>query len=681
MKSSRTPVAVVATLAVAGGAFAQERTIRELSPIVVTASPIGSDLVETVEPVNLLQGQGLRLRQQPTLGETVAQEPGLSSTYFGPNASRPIIRGLGAFDIRLLGNGLGLIDASAASPDHAVATSPFAAERIEVVRGPATVMYGGSAVGGVVNVIDGRIAQEGLTRPVEGAADFRYGGANDLRAGGVKVNAGNRNFVLHVDGYASKNDDLKIPGSAWTDSVRAQRGEPGPSGRLPNSHGDSQTWGAGVSFMLDGRGYAGASYSQFDSDYGTVAEPDVTIKLRRNAWNLAGELREPVPGFEALRAKYAYTDYDHTEFEGAEPGTVFKSHGYNLRLEGLHAPIARLKGAVGLELARVDFSALGDEAFVPSTTTDDIAGFVYEELPHGPWKFLFGARVASVKVEAEPFTAAGLPADSRSFTPWSGAVGTVYTFTPQWNVAANLAYTQRAPSAQELYADGPHIATNQFEVGNRNLGKVESTAVDVALRRRGPGYTGSIGAFYNNFSNYIALVPTGIFRLDDRTVVPAGTPDALEQFDYVGVKARFWGIEAQAEFPIWSRPGETLNLGLQADYVNARNRTSGAPLPFIPPLRGGATLAYRGGAWTASLGILAAAAQNKVPQFATTTPGYGNVFANVAYRFGFAGGQWLELFVQGTNLTDQTIRYSTSSLKDIAPLGGRAVMAGVRGAI
>jgi iron complex outermembrane receptor protein len=675
-------ITAVATLAVAAGAYAQPQAPQQLPATVVTASPIGSDLFETVEPVNLLQGQGLRLRQEPTLGETTAQEVGVTSTYFGPNASRPIIRGLGGFDIRLLGNGLGLIDASAASPDHAVATSPFAAERIEVVRGPATVMYGGNAVGGVVNVIDGRIAQEGLLKPVEGAAEYRYDSANNLQAGGARLNAGNRGFVLHADGYATNNQDLKIPGSAWTSSVQLQRGEPGPSGTLPNSQGDSNTWGVGGSLILGDRGYAGVSYSQFNTNYGTVAEPDVTIKLNQHAWNFAGELRDTIPGLAALRVRYAYIDYQHTEFEGAEAGTVFTSSGYNLRVEGLHAPLGPLRGAIGLEAAKIDFSALGEEAFVPSTKTTDLAGFLYEELPLGAWKFLFGARVAAVEVDAAEFTQAGQPADSRSFTPWSAAIGALYALGPQWSLGANLAYTQRAPTAQELYADGPHIATGQFEVGNRALSKVESTAVDVALKRKGPGLTGSIGAFYNDFSNYIALLPTGIFRNpEDRSVVPAGTPDALEQFDYQGVKARFWGVEAQVAFPVWSSRGDTVTMTVQADYVNAEDRTNNQPLPFIPPFRAGATLGYRRDALAAAVGVLAAAAQNRVPQFGTTTPGYANVFASLSYVLKFAGGQSLELFVQGTNLLDQTIRYSTSPLKDIAPLGARAVVAGVRGAI
>ena len=693
MYPARTPLAVAIALAFAGSAHGQQTagpSPQTLPPTVVTANPLGSELASGVEPVNVLQGQGLRLKQQPTVGETLGGEVGVSSTYFGPNASRPIIRGLGTFDIRMLNNGLGIIDASAASPDHAVAVSPFAAERVEVVRGPATVMYGGNAIGGVVNAIDGRIAQEGLSKLVDGAADYRYGGANYLSAGGLKVNAGNQAFVLHVDGYATKNKDLRIPGSAWTGAVQAQRGEPGPSSRLPNSQGDSDTFGIGGSVMLGDKGYAGVSYSQFNTNYGTVAEPDVTIKLKQDSWNFAGELRDTIPGLSALRVKYGYNDYQHTEFEGSEAGTVFKSNGYNLRVEGVHRPLGPFTGAIGLEVVNFRFSALGAEAFLPNTKTNDVAGFFYEELPYGPWKFSFGGRVASVKVDADEFAAAGLPADSRSFTPWSAAAGAFYAFNKEWGLGGNVSYTQRAPTYQELYADGPHIATNAFEVGNRNLGTVKSTAVDLTLKQRGQFFTSSVGAFYNQFSNYIAQFPTGIFRNpEDRSVTPDAAPIVdpatgeeivpLEQFDYRQVRARFYGVEAQVGFPLWNRGGNLVTLALQADYVNATDRSNGQPLPFIPPLRAGATIGYQREQFTVSLGGLFAAAQNRVPQLQTTTAGYANVFASAAYGFKLGNLASLEAFVQATNLLDQTIRYSTSNLKDISPLGARAIIAGVRG--
>jgi iron complex outermembrane recepter protein len=248
-------------------------------------------------------------------------------------------------------------------------------------------------------------------------------------------------------------------------------------------------------------------------------------------------------------------------------------------------------------------------------------------------------------------------------------------------LGANLQYTQRAPTFQELYADGPHLATNAFEVGSSALNKVESTSIDLTLKQQSDLYTSSVGAFYTSFSNFVGLFPTGIFRNpEDRSIAPDASPIVdpitgeevvpLEQFNYNQVKARF---------PIWRSGGNLVTMNLQADYVNATDRSNGQPLPFIPPFRFGTTVAYQRAAFSASLGGLFAAAQNRVPQFQTSTTGYANVFANASYKFDLGRAVGLEAFLQGANLLDQTIRYSTSNLKDIAPLGRRAVMVGMRG--
>jgi iron complex outermembrane receptor protein len=259
-----------------------------------------------------------------------------------------------------------------------------------------------------------------------------------------------------------------------------------------------------------------------------------------------------------------------------------------------------------------------------------------------------------------------------------------------WGVGANVQYTQRAPSSQELFADGPHIATDQFEVGNRALDKVRSTSIDIALRSRGEGLTGSIGAFYSNFSNFVGLFPTDIYRNpEDRSVAPGPEPfvdpvtgeevTPMQQYDYRQVRARFYGFEAEVGVPVWQEGSHRVSLKLRGDYVRASDRDSGEPLPFIPPLRLGASLMYQHDALTATFGALRASRQDRVPSFQTETPGYTDLYLNAAYLWSPGGDVALEVFVQATNLLDETIRYSTSSLKDIAPAGARSVMAGIRG--
>jgi iron complex outermembrane receptor protein len=663
--------------------------VQSLVPVFVTARPGGSELFELADPVNVLQGRELLLRQQSTLGATLEQQVGVTATNFGPNASRPVIRGFGSFDVRLLNNGMGLLDASAASPDHAVAVSPFAVERIEVVRGPATVLYGGGALGGVVNSIDSRIATRPPEQSVSGSAAYRYDGQNALSAGGARLDGGTERFALHGDFYASSNGLLRIPGAAWTPAVQTDRGSAGPSGRLPNSQGDTQTAGLGATAFLPGGSYVGASVSTFDTDYGTVAEPDVTIQLRQQTWNLASEWRDALPGLQALRVKAAYGTYTHTEFEGATPGTVFDSRGWNLRVEGSHRPAGPFNGVIGVDAGEVDFSATGEEAFVPTTLTRSVAAFAFEELKRGAWKFSFGGRVERVGVDAAEFAAAGAPAARAAFTPWSVAADAFVAFGGDWGVGAAIERTQRAPSSQELFADGPHLATAQFEIGNPRLGVAQATAFDVALKRRGDGVTGTLSFFLTDFSSFIGLFPSGIWRNpQDRSVAPGPQPiidpatgetvTPLQQFNYAQVPARFYGGELQIEVPLL-RAAHAVSLLLQGDYVNATDRTTGQPLPFIPPLRLGATLQWRTGRWSAAVGALHAAAQDRVPEFQTPTPAYTNVFAHATARFEWGERGALEVFVQATNLLDETIRYSTSPLKDIAPAGARALQAGLRG--
>lgn len=643
----------------------------------VTANPIGSDTFEQVEPVNTLEGAALRQKTRTTIGDTLNDEPGVSQTYFGPNASRPVIRGLGGFDIRVLTNGVSTIDASASSPDHAVAAEPLTLRKVEVIRGPAAVMYGGNAVGGVVNMFDGRIPTEGMTRPYSGSVDLGYDTANTGRSGVVQTDFGNERFVGHMDAFARKSGLLSIPGNAWTDQQQATRGAAGPSGKLTNSQGQTDGGALGGSLVW-ANGYTGVSVSQFNSDYGTVAEPDVTIRLRQTKGDLAGEVRDISPFIQTVRYKLTYADYEHKEIELGAVATLFKTSGVNGRADILHGKVGPFTGAFGMEFGDVKVTASGDEAFLPSTKTTGAAVYLYEEMPVAEeHKFSFGTRVGSQKVEAEPFAITGAPAASRSFVPFSGALGFLYRLSPVWATTVNLAYTQRAPTFQELYADGPHLATDQFEIGNANLGMAKSTAVDLQLKGQNALFTGSVGVFYNRFQNFIGLMPTGLFRNPDtRAVVnPAVDPDAVPEYQFSGVPARFYGFEANLAVPV-ARNWTVLAKG---DYTNAEQTNTGQPLPFIPPLRVGAGLQYTQGRFTGAVNILGASRQGRVPAFITATPGYANLTATASYTFVKSKNGEIEGFLQANNLLDQTIRYATSSLKDIAPAGALGVAAGLRG--
>lgn len=644
-----------------------------LSPVIVTATPIGSELFELVAPASVLEGPQLRLRTQSTLGETLGTELGVSSTYFGPNASRPIIRGLDGDRIRVLQNGVGVIDASAASFDHATSVEPLLIDRAEVVRGPATLMYGGNAVGGVVNVTDGRILTESL-RGGRASVEARFGTQASERAQVARVALGDGLLGLTADFARRHSADLRIPDYARSARRREsapRAAEQEPRGRLPNSGLLSDGAGLGTSFAWN-KGYAGLSSSQYNSRYGVVAEPDVTIGLQQRRYEFASELRDVGSFIKALRFKSAYSDYKHIEYEQTSPGTEFETKGHNTRVELLHRQIGPMQGAFGLELQQSRFSALGDEAFVPNTRTQQADVFVYEEASLGAVKLSGGMRIGRTDVRALEDARFG-EAETRRFTPKSGALGALYSFNPAYAVAVQGSYNERAPTFQELYANGPHIATNAFEVGNRSLGIERSYGLDLALRKRAGSLTGSIGVYYNRFRNYIGLFDSGATNERD----PADADDDLPIFRFLAVPADFRGVEGHLRWRAIDTSSGRLSLESRIDTARARNRETGQSLPRIPPLRFGGAVIYELGGWMARLDLMRASKQDRVSTNEVPTDGYTMLDAAVSYRVRLGSSQ-MEWFVRGTNLLNVDARLHTSFLKEIAPLGRRGAMIGVR---
>lgn len=664
----------------------------ELAPVVVTANPLGSALFDLAAPVSVLGGRDLTLRRESTLGETVANLPGVSSTYFGPSASRPVIRGLDSDRIRILQNGTGMLDVSALSPDHATTVDPLVVDRIEVVRGPAALLYGGTAVGGVVNVLDNRIPQEAVVG-VSGRFEPRFGGADNEQSGAAVLEGGNGRIAFHADISSRRNDDVQIPGFARSSRQRALDG-PGqdqPRDRLPNSsaHGDSGALGTSLTFD---NGYVGVSYADFKTNYGSVAEPNVRLDMQSSRWDAAGEMRELGSFIEAVKFKYGYTDYQHQELESGTVATTFKNKGYEGRIEATHAKLGPFTGAFGVQLSSVNFSALGEEALLPKIDTDSAALFLYEEMTVGRTKFTFGGRLERAKVASagggplDPNT--GLPrfgsGQTRSFSDQSGAVGILYSLTQSLNLVANLAHTERAPTYAELFSNGPHTATGQYVIGDTSLDKEKSNGLDVQLRWRSGQYSASIGGFYNRFENYITVMNSGNTRATDGELNPAdvgGSVTAagdkiLPEGLYRAVKAEFRGLEAEGKFRVYEGTGN-LDLNLRGDYVRATNRDTGEPLPRISPLRLGVGLDYQRGSFGARLDVNHAFKQDHVAANELPTDSYTLVNAALTYRIK-AQAMNLEAFLKGNNLFNQEARVHTSFLKDIAPLPGRGILVGIR---
>src|SRR5438270_1476419 len=429
--------------------------VTDLPPVVVTASPLPSSLFDLAQPVTVLSGQKLADKLAPTLGETLDREPGITSTYFGPNASRPIIRGLDADHIRLLQNGVGNMDVSDLAPDHTVAQDPLTVTKIEVVRGPAALLYGPTAVGGVVNVIDNRIPDTRINAPITGRIEGRYTSPDSGRNGAGIVEGGYKGFNYHFDGFLHANDNLTIPGFARSERLRASDplppGEEEPNGTLPNSQAHSAGGVAGVSYVWD-KGYAGGSFQRFNNNYGTVAEPDVTDHMSQSRFDLAGAFYEPISLIQSVKWKFGHSDYKQTEFKGSEPGTTFKLDALNGRIEALHRPLGPFEGAVGYEVRRDELNVKGDEASLPPTDSLVNSAFVFEEVKWDKVLLQFGGRIDQSDLEASADPSFG-PARSKHFTTGSGAIGVVYRPVEQYSGALNFSYTQRAPVQKELFSN------------------------------------------------------------------------------------------------------------------------------------------------------------------------------------------------------------------------------------
>ena len=638
----------------------------ELGNIPVTGNPLGVASDELVVPVSVLNGRELSLRREGTLGETLNGIPGVTATQFGPNASRPVIRGLDAERVRIMQNGIGVLDASSLSFDHAVGIDPLIIEQIDVVRGPAALLYGGSAVGGVVNAIDHRIPKEQL-EGITGRAEARFGGPDSTRNAAAVVDVGNGQFAIHADVYNRKTSDMDIPGFAVSRRKSQADGTPRENkGKLVNSsaEGDGAALGAALTFD---NGYIGASVSTMNNNYGVVAEEEVRIDMKSDRIELASEFTDLGSIINRVKFRMAHTDYEHVELEGTEIGTTFKNRGIEGSFEAGHAPIAGLSGVIGYQFSNTNFEALGEEAFVPGVNTQNKALYMYEELPLGEaakHKITFGGRLGHTSVDSKTNANFGA-GQNNSFNPHSFALGGLYSINEQWSVTSNLSHNERAPSYFELYANGAHVATGQFEVGNPNFDVERSNGIDAQLRWKNGQNSFSVGAYYTRFSNFIGLFNTG----NDVEVEPG---EFLPEAQFSQVPATFKGLEAEGKFALTDQ----LNWLVRGDYVHAKETRTNEYLPRISPLRLGTGLQYALNGFSARVDVLRAFNQNNTADNELATDGYTNVSAMLAYKLPTKYN--VELFAKANNLLNDEIREHASFLKDIAPAGERSLLIGAR---
>lgn len=646
--------------------------------IVITGNPLGR--ATGAQPLTTLSGAALVQRRAGTLGETLDGLPGVSATRFGPNASRPVLRGLDGDRVRLLDNGGASVDASALSFDHASATDPLLAERIEIHRGPAALLYGGSAIGGVINVVDNRIPRAPAAG-VSGRAELRAGGASSERAGAALLEGGAGAWAWHADAYTRDADDQRAPLHVPLADGEALE----PTRRVRNSAASAEGGALGFS-RVDGAGHVGLALDTSRQGYGVTVEPEVTIRMRRDRASFGLERRLGGAGpIAAFSIDASHSRYEHRELEGGEVGTTFRSEGDELRAQARHAavPLAggRLAGVFGLQLRRVDFSALGEEAFVPGTHTRSDALFAL-----GEWEapLLPGGLVASLGLRAERVRVASDgdapeadeprfgPGSSRRFAPRSLALALRSAAASGWVWNLALSGNERAPSDFELYANGVHVATAAYERGDPALGVERSRHLEAGLGWLGPAASLRATLFQTRFPNYIALDATGAEVL---VTGEDGTEQAFPEYLFRAVPARLRGFELEARSRLLQGP-VTLELSGTLDAVRGDDRARGQPLPRLAPRR--ATLALEAG-WRGHRAVLRltdVARQDRVPDTDTPTPGWSRVDLSLAGPLG-ARASW---FARAGNLGNR-LAYNAgtiATLRALTPLPGRSFSAGLR---
>jgi len=688
--------------------------VKDLSEIVVHATPLPKTAEDLARPVEVLAGARLDEAKANSLGETVNRLPGVQSSYFGPGVGRPIIRGLDGARVQVLSDGLSSGDVSTVSVDHAVSIEPFLANQIEVLKGPATLLYGSGAIGGAVNVVDGRIPETTTEQPLQGRAELRGGSVNDEKTGMFRMDgtSASGNLVFHADALHRETGDYEIPGFAESARLRAEEeaeggeeeGEEEAFGTLPNSFVRTDSGALGMSYVGD-RGFLGVGASLFNTRYGVpghaheheheeeegeeeehAEEGGVSIDMDQRRYEVRGGVDE-LGAFDSLRVKLARNEYTHTEFEGTEVGTVFDNDSLEGRVELAHRDWAGWDGAFGLQASKRDFSAIGEEAFVPASESRDTGLFWIGERTFGAFDLELGARYDRNDIDVDATEAIG---PSRDFSATSLSAATRWNLGEDFHLSFGLDRAQRSPTAEELYSNGLHVATQSFEFGDPDLDVETANRAEIGAHwHHGPLKLGA-AVYYVDYSDFIYLAETGIedeetpARVWNQTDARFTGGEVDLQWTFLENDTGSWSLRAFGDVVRGKLTGDgTREVAFSVphedhthDYV-ADIALSGN-LPRIAPWRAGAELRWDSGHWRAGVGAVRYARQDDVAEFETETPGYTLVNANLAWHLDTAGGNAWEMFVDGTNLLDEEARPHTSFLKDLAPLPGRGVAAGVR---
>lgn len=639
----------------------------ELPSVVITA-PSGSSSESTgFKADNVLQGDRLRRNRESNLGDTLSHELGVGSSSFGPGAGRPIIRGQDGTRVQVLENSLVTGDLSIISPDHAVATETLNASRIEILRGPSTLLYGSGVSGGVVNVLNERIPDR-LFKAPQANFEGRFNSAMEERAGALNASGSLGKMSWNIEGAKRITNDIHIPGRAIVNDPNSE------DGFVRNSAIDSSNLSVGSSYIGE-RGFIGMSISRLDNLYGIPTPEGARIDMGQTRYGLAGDLDNPLKGFQQLKMRFSYNDYKHNELEqSGEIATRFKNDEIDGRAELLHSPVAKWQGVMGIQLQNRKFSAKGEEAFVPPSLSQSVGLFMLEKRDWQRWQFEVGGRI-----EHTTHNPQATLLQTRDFNLYSVSTSGAWKFMDGYQIDLTATRGQRAPSTVALYANGIHMATSTYDQGDQTLRKETSNNFDIALQKTKGSITGKVNLFYNHNNDYIypKFLDNNGDGLADR-VNDEGVLDTNGFFlvqDYAQTRVKFYGLEAEA---IVTLLPDMLNLRLFTDIVYGKLKDNGN-IPRLTPQRFGFDLDYKKNAWLANFNLTRVTRQDRVAAFETETSGYTLMNAEMGYHMKLTKSVNYTLFLQGRNLLDEEMRVHTSFLKNFAPLPGRAIVAGVRG--
>ncbi len=679
MRKSHGALATAIGALLAGASPAQHL---ELEEIVVTASPLRASAIDLAQSAIVLAGDDLRRGIASSLGESLASLPGVSASYFGPKASRPIIRGLSGERVLMLQDGVSALDVSNLSPDHSVGIEDVLAEQVEILKGPTTLLYGSGAVGGVVNVVDGRIPDaddEGFTGAGELRTDTATGelsavGKLDARVGAVGV---------HAALYDRSTDDVEVPGYAWSKAARDEAIADGEEadltrGKVRNSDSDTSGGTLGASWIGE-TAVIGLAWTRHETDYGLPGPGEhhgdevadavvdlfegekesapVRIDQEQERYDFRAEWLELEGWLDNVLVRAAWNDYEHVELEGSEVGTRFEQTGLDARLHLGHRTMAGWDGTLGFQYTDLDLEAEGAEAYIPPSQTNALSMFVIEQRSFGDLTLDLGARLERQDIETR--------AEARDYsdTAYTLAGGLLWQFDDALGAAVHLTRSERHPQATELYAYGPHLAVQRFEIGDDRLDKEAATTIDLGLRAEGELHW-HVSVFYSDFADYIYPEDTG------------SEEDGLPVFLYRQADAEFYGLEAELEFPLYEGDGRNLHARVGGDHVRGK-LDGGGNLPQIPPLRLMAGLEYDAGPLHAAVDAHWYDDQDDTARNELPTDGGVALSAELSYRWE-AWNPGVLLFLRGTNLLDEELRRHASPLKEYVPLPGRSLMLGLR---